>query len=167
MIIWFALFTYTETGISYWSVGFCWNEANCISVSSQFCFQSCQIWAGLISSFTEKGLCRGSFWTVIWMCPACYLFILRLKKNNLLPYEITGCFKCLFVPPAMCTVLQLTERLLLDHAQRLPESKIQYVECTCCYWSVSDCWTLMQVVERVGLGLCTERWMLCAFVSCC
>uniref|UniRef100_A0A8C9FZC0 GCN1 activator of EIF2AK4 n=1 Tax=Pavo cristatus TaxID=9049 RepID=A0A8C9FZC0_PAVCR len=26
---------------------------------------------------------------------------------------------------AMCTVLQLTERLLLDHAQRLPESKIQ------------------------------------------
>lgn len=25
----------------------------------------------------------------------------------------------------MCTVLQLTERLLLDHAQRLPESKIQ------------------------------------------
>ncbi|KAI1232962.1 hypothetical protein IHE44_0006149 [Lamprotornis superbus] len=28
---------------------------------------------------------------------------------------------------AMCTVLQLTERLLLDHAQRLPESKVQYV----------------------------------------
>uniref|UniRef100_A0A8U7NTM5 GCN1 activator of EIF2AK4 n=1 Tax=Corvus moneduloides TaxID=1196302 RepID=A0A8U7NTM5_CORMO len=26
---------------------------------------------------------------------------------------------------AMCTVLQLTERLLLDHAQRLPESKVQ------------------------------------------
>lgn len=28
----------------------------------------------------------------------------------------------------MCTVLQLTERLLLDHAQRLPESKVQYVQ---------------------------------------
>lgn len=48
----------------------------------------------------------------------------------------------------MCTVLQLTERLLLDHAQRLPESKVQYVrwlavpnacltpECCCGHWGV-------------------------------
>lgn len=38
----------------------------------------------------------------------------------------------------MCTVLQLTERLLLDHAQRLPESKVQYVRCPCCPQSLCD-----------------------------
>lgn len=65
----------------------------------------------------------------------------------------------------MCTVLQLTERLLLDHAQRLPESKVQYVEFSCCHQSVFDPWTLTWAVERVGLGLCTKRWTLCAFVS--
>lgn len=89
------------------------------------------------------------------------------KKNSLFPYEVSCYFKYLCFPTAMCTVLQLTERLLLDHAQRLPESKVQYVDCSCCHQSVSDPWMLMWAVERVGLGLCTKCWTLCAFMSMC
>lgn len=89
------------------------------------------------------------------------------QVKNLLPYEVSlwSYLKYLFFPTAMCTVLQLTERLLLDHAQRLPESKVQYVECSCYHPSVSDPWTLLRAAGRVALALCTERWDLCALAS--
>lgn len=65
----------------------------------------------------------------------------------------------------MCTVLQLTERLLLDYAQRLPESKVQYVEHACCHCSVPDPCMSVWAVERVGLRLCTTCWALCFCVQ--
>uniref|UniRef100_A0A8C3UHX5 GCN1 activator of EIF2AK4 n=1 Tax=Catharus ustulatus TaxID=91951 RepID=A0A8C3UHX5_CATUS len=37
------------------------------------------------------------------------------SKKKVFPYDISCCFKSLSFPSAMCTVLQLTERLLLDH----------------------------------------------------
>lgn len=65
----------------------------------------------------------------------------------------------------MCTVLQLTERLLLDHAQRLPESKVQYVECTCCLWSMSDLRVLLWALGGWARGLAQNVGTLGAFVS--
>lgn len=72
-------------------------------------------------------LSLGSYFNVSSLLFVCF----QVEKSA--SYEFSCYFKYLSLPTAMCTVLQLTERLLLDHAQRLPESKVQYVEYTCCY----------------------------------
>lgn len=129
-------------------------------MKSWFCFQSWQIGVGFVSGFTEEIMWRlslGSYFNVSSLLFVCF----QVEKSAF--YEFSCYFKYLSLPTAMCTVLQLTERLLLDHAQRLPESKVQYVEYTCCYRSVSDPW---KYADSGAGGLGTVHKMLNSSCFC-